>query len=109
MCCFRARRETTRRGLRRLPRRSARPIPCLARRVLDEPSEGIQPNINQQIGRVIASLRDEVKIAIFLIEQSFDFAFGLANEFVALNRGSVVFLEHKAHASHEKLLERVSV
>jgi urea transport system ATP-binding protein len=77
--------------------------------LLDEPTEGIQPNIIKQIGRVIAGLRDEGEIAIVLVEQYFDFAFGLADEFVALNRGAVVLREPKATINREKLLERVSI
>lgn len=77
--------------------------------LLDEPTEGIQPNIIKQIGRVIASLRDEGQIAIVLVEQYFDFAFELADEFVALNRGSVVLREPKARIKRELLLERVSI
>jgi urea transport system ATP-binding protein len=77
--------------------------------LLDEPTEGIQPNIIQQIGRVIAQLRDEGEIAIVLVEQYFDFAFGLADEFVAVNRGEVVMREPKASVNREKLLERVSI
>ncbi|NCT12466.1 MAG: urea ABC transporter ATP-binding subunit UrtE [Rhodobacterales bacterium] len=77
--------------------------------LLDEPTEGIQPNIITQIGRVIAALRDEGEIAIVLVEQFFDFAFGLADEFVALNRGSVVLREPKARIDREKLLARVSI
>jgi urea transport system ATP-binding protein len=77
--------------------------------LLDEPTEGIQPNIIKQIGHVIAGLRDEGKIAIVLVEQYFDFAFGLADEFVAINRGSVVLTEPKATVNREKLLERVSI
>lgn len=77
--------------------------------LLDEPTEGIQPNIIKQIGRVIEGLRDEGEIAIVLVEQFFDFAYGLADEFVALNRGSVVLSEPKAQVSRERLLERVSI
>ena len=77
--------------------------------LLDEPTEGIQPNIIKQIGRVIEGLRDEGEIAIVLVEQYFDFAYGLADEFVALNRGSVVLNEPKADVSRERLLERVSI
>ncbi len=77
--------------------------------LLDEPTEGIQPNIIKQIGRVIEALRDEGHIAIILVEQFFDFAFGLADEFVAMNRGSVVLCEPKAAITRERLLERVSI
>ncbi|AUJ64295.1 urea ABC transporter ATP-binding subunit UrtE [Aestuarium zhoushanense] len=77
--------------------------------LLDEPTEGIQPNIIQQIGRVIAQLRDEGEIAVVLVEQYFDFAFNLADEFYALNRGDVVLNEGKASLAREQLLAAVSI
>jgi ABC-type branched-subunit amino acid transport system ATPase component len=55
--------------------------------LLDEPTEGIQPNIIQQIGRVIALLRDQGEMAIVLVEQYFDFAYDLADRFCVLERG----------------------
>src|SRR6056297_3492287 len=57
--------------------------------LLDEPTEGIQPNIIQQIGRVIEYLRDCGDMAIVLVEQYFDFAFDLADSFVIMRRGRV--------------------
>ena len=45
--------------------------------LLDEPTEGIQPNIIQQIGRVIRILCDQGDMAIVLVEQFFDFAYEL--------------------------------
>ena len=77
--------------------------------LLDEPTEGIQPNIIQQIGRVIAQLRDEGEIAVVLVEQYFDFAFNLADEFYALNRGDVVLNEGKASLARKQLLAAVSI
>ena len=77
--------------------------------LLDEPTEGIQPNIIKQIGRVIAALRDEGQIAIVLVEQYFDFAYTLADEFVALNRGAVVLRDPKAKVDRQTLLSRVSI
>ncbi|ADO43444.1 urea ABC transporter ATP-binding subunit UrtE [Ketogulonicigenium vulgare] len=77
--------------------------------LLDEPTEGIQPNIIKDIGRVIAGLRDEGKMAIVLVEQFFDFAYGLADEFVALNRGDVVLSAPRADVTREGLLEKVSI
>ena len=53
----------------------------------DKPTEGIQPNIIQQIGRVIALLRAKGDMAIVLIEQYFDFAYDLADAFYVLKRG----------------------
>ena len=77
--------------------------------LLDEPTEGIQPNIIQQIGRVIAQLRETGDIAIVLVEQYFEFAFNLADSFVAMSRGEVVFDGAKADVDKAELLDRVSV
>jgi urea transport system ATP-binding protein len=77
--------------------------------LLDEPTEGIQPNIIKDIGRVIAGLREEGKMAIVLVEQYFDFAFGLADSFVVLNRGSVALRETRDAISRERLLAAVSI
>lgn len=57
--------------------------------LLDEPTEGIQPNIIQQIGRVISYLRDKGDMAIILVEQYFDFAHDLGDRFYVLKRGAV--------------------
>ena len=77
--------------------------------LLDEPTEGIQPNIIQQIGKVIEYLRAQGNMAIVLVEQYFDFAFGLADQFVVLERGTVTLTGRKQDISRELLLSRVSV
>ena len=77
--------------------------------LLDEPTEGIQPNIIKQIGRVIALLREEGEIAIVLVEQYFDFAYGLADSFCVLNRGEVVLSRPAAKVTRDEILSRVSI
>jgi len=77
--------------------------------LLDEPTEGIQPNIIQQIGRVIEGLRERGDMAIILVEQYFDFAYELADEFVVMRRGSVTLSGKKGEVPREVLLEGVSV
>ena len=57
--------------------------------LLDEPTDGIQPNIIQQISRVIEYLKSNGEIALVLVEQYFDFAYGLADQFYIFRRGSV--------------------
>lgn len=57
--------------------------------IFDEPTEGIQPSIIKDIGRVIQLLKQRGDIAILLCEQYFDFAHELADRFVVLNRGEV--------------------
>jgi len=58
--------------------------------VLDEPTEGIQPSIIKDIGRVIRMLADQGSMAIVLVEQYYDFARELADSYVVLERGSVL-------------------
>ncbi len=77
--------------------------------LLDEPTEGIQPNIIQQIGRVIEQLRDRGDMAIVLVEQYFDFAFDLADSFVIMRRGRVTLSGQKGEIDRDTLLEGVSV
>lgn len=58
--------------------------------ILDEPTEGIQPSIIKDIQSVIALLRQQGEMAILLVEQYFDFAKALADEYTVLDRGKVV-------------------
>ena len=77
--------------------------------LLDEPTEGIQPNIIQQIGRVIEHLRDQARMAIVLVEQYFSFAYDLGNAFYVLERGTVRMGGRKDQIDREALLNSVSV
>ena len=77
--------------------------------LLDEPTEGIQPNIIQQIGEVIKLLRDKGDMAIVLVEQYFEFAYDLADRFVVLRRGEVLMAGDKSSMPKNTLLEGVSV
>ncbi|SDZ17225.1 amino acid/amide ABC transporter ATP-binding protein 2, HAAT family [Jannaschia faecimaris] len=77
--------------------------------LLDEPTEGIQPNIIDQIGHVIRGLRDAGDMAIVLVEQRFDFAWGLADRIVALRRGAVLRDEARGEADRAAILADVSV
>ncbi len=77
--------------------------------LLDEPTEGIQPNIIQQIGRVIGYLRDQGQMAIVLVEQYFDFAYDNGDSFYVLNRGLVSFARTKADLSKAELAAAFSV
>ena len=62
--------------------------------MLDEPTEGIQPNIIKDIGRVIRMLADTgldgQKVAVLLVEQYYDFAKDLADTYVVMERGAVI-------------------
>lgn len=58
--------------------------------LLDEPTEGIQPSVIKDIGRVIETLRARKDMAIVLVEQYFEFARDLADDFVVMDRGEIV-------------------
>ncbi|WP_374561820.1 urea ABC transporter ATP-binding subunit UrtE [Ideonella sp.] len=58
--------------------------------ILDEPTEGIQPSIIKDIGRVIRMLADRRTMAIVLVEQYYDFAAELADQYLVMERGEIV-------------------
>jgi urea transport system ATP-binding protein len=58
--------------------------------ILDEPTEGIQPNIVQQIGETVTRLRKEAGITVLLVEQKLGFARKMADRFTILDRGRSV-------------------
>ncbi|WP_271215124.1 ATP-binding cassette domain-containing protein, partial [Pseudonocardia halophobica] len=77
--------------------------------LLDEPTEGIQPNIIQQIGRVIEYLKAKGNMAIILVEQYFDFAFDLGVQFYVLKRGAVNLSHPKEGLTREALQAALSI
>jgi len=58
--------------------------------LLDEPTEGIQPSIIKDIGRVIRRLADRGTMAIVLVEQYVDFAAELADQYLVMERGEII-------------------
>jgi urea transport system ATP-binding protein len=58
--------------------------------ILDEPTEGIQPNIVHEIGDIILRLNREANLTVLLVEQKLPFARRVANEFRILDKGRVV-------------------
>ena len=58
--------------------------------LLDEPTEGIQPNIIQQIGAVLRKLVEERSMTVVLVEQYLDFVKEFGHAFYVMNRGRVV-------------------
>lgn len=58
--------------------------------ILDEPTEGIQPSVIKEIGNVIAHLAKRGDMAILLVEQFYDFASELADNYLVMSRGEIV-------------------
>ena len=77
--------------------------------LLDEPTEGIQPNIIQQIGNVIRTLCDRGDMAIVLVEQFFDFAYDFGDTFTVMERGAVTFHKASADLTRDELYQQVLV
>jgi urea transport system ATP-binding protein len=77
--------------------------------VLDEPTEGIQPSIIKDIGRVIALLRSRGDMAILLVEQYFEFARELAQTIAVMDRGSIVLAGRREELDEEDVRRRLSV
>ncbi|MBV8456470.1 MAG: urea ABC transporter ATP-binding subunit UrtE [Acetobacteraceae bacterium] len=77
--------------------------------LLDEPTEGIQPSIIKDIGRVIAHLRDRGDMSLLLVEQYFDFARDLAQTIAVMDRGDIVLSGTREELQEADVRRRLSV
>ena len=77
--------------------------------MLDEPTEGIQPSIIKDIGRVIRMLADRKTMAIVLVEQYYDFAAELADQYLVMERGEIVARGRGADMVADGVRQRLSI
>jgi urea transport system ATP-binding protein len=77
--------------------------------ILDEPTEGIQPSIIKDIGRVIRRLADRKTMAIVLVEQFYDFAAELADQYLVMERGEIVQRGRGADMEAHGVRQRMSI
>ncbi|MCC9595384.1 MULTISPECIES: urea ABC transporter ATP-binding subunit UrtE [unclassified Rubrivivax] len=77
--------------------------------MLDEPTEGIQPSIIKDIGRVIRMLADRKTMAIVLVEQYYDFAEELADHYLVMERGEIVARGRGADMQADGVRQRMSI
>ncbi|GAB3369107.1 urea ABC transporter ATP-binding subunit UrtE [Spongiibacter taiwanensis] len=77
--------------------------------VLDEPTEGIQPSIIKDIQNVLSILRQQGEMAIVLVEQYFDFARALADEYAVMDRGEVILSGAGADMVEEDVRRHMTV
>ncbi len=77
--------------------------------ILDEPTEGIQPSIIKDIAAVIRRLAARGDMAILLVEQYFDFARELADNFAVMERGEIVLAGGKEDMIESKLRAHLTV
>ena len=77
--------------------------------ILDEPTEGIQPSIIKDIGRVIRMLADRRTMAIVLVEQYYDIAAELADQYLLMERGEIVQRGRGETMEREGVRDRMSI
>ena len=77
--------------------------------ILDEPTEGIQPNIVQEIGDVIRKLNREIGLTVLLVEQKLPFVRRVADSFVILDRGRVAASAQTADLNDELIRKYLTV
>jgi urea transport system ATP-binding protein len=77
--------------------------------LLDEPTEGIQPSIIKDIGRVIRMLANRKTMAIVLVEQYYDFAEELADQYLVMERGEVVMQGRGIGMAADGVRERMAI
>ena len=77
--------------------------------LLDEPTEGIQPSIIKDIGRVIRRLAQTQAMAIVLVEQYYDFAAELADQYLVMERGEFVARGRGADMAGDGVRARMSI
>ena len=77
--------------------------------MLDEPTEGIQPSIIKDIGRVIRMLAGRRTMAIVLVEQYYDFAAELADQYLVMERGEIVQRGRGKDMERDAVRRRMSI
>jgi len=77
--------------------------------ILDEPTEGIQPSIIKDIERAIRALAETGEMAILLVEQYYDFARSLADQYLVMERGVIIQRGAGADMDKDKVREVLSV
>jgi urea transport system ATP-binding protein len=77
--------------------------------ILDEPTEGIQPSIIKDIERAIRSLAASGELAILLVEQYYDFARSLADQYLVMERGEIVARGAGADMERDRVRDRLAV
>ncbi|KVE42367.1 urea ABC transporter ATP-binding subunit UrtE [Burkholderia sp. BDU5] len=77
--------------------------------ILDEPTEGIQPSIIQDIGRTLRQLVDETRMTVLLVEQYYDFARSIADRYWVMSRGEIVAGGAGSEMDADGVRERIAV
>jgi urea transport system ATP-binding protein len=77
--------------------------------ILDEPTEGIQPSIIKDIGRALVHLRSKGDMAILVVEQYFEWARDIADDYAVMDRGAIVLSGTRAQMDEAQVRGRMTV
>ena len=77
--------------------------------LLDEPTEGIQPNIIKEIAQTLRRIRDERGLSIVVSEQVLSFVMDAADRILVIEKGAIVHEENRAEADQEKIASYLAV
>ena len=77
--------------------------------ILDEPAEGIQPSIIKDIGRTLVHLRQKGGLAILVVEQYFEWARDIADDYAVMDRGAVVLSGAREAMNENEVRRRLTV
>ncbi len=77
--------------------------------ILDEPTEGIQPSVIKEIGAVIRQLAQQGEMGILLVEQFYDFAAELADNYLVMSRGEIIQRGAGKDMEQDRVRDRVTI
>lgn len=77
--------------------------------ILDEPTEGIQPSVIQDIGRVIKRLKQEGNITIFIVEQYLEFVRTVSDYYYVMDKGNIVLEGTTAQLDPDEIQKRIAI
>jgi urea ABC transporter ATP-binding protein UrtE len=73
--------------------------------LLDEPTEGLQPSVVQQLRRALVTIREELGIALLLVEQNLDFAFDVTSRGYVLEKGEIAASGETSELRHHTVIK----
>jgi ABC-type branched-subunit amino acid transport system ATPase component len=73
--------------------------------LLDEPTEGLQPSVVQQLRGALTTIREELGIALLLLEQNLDFAFEVTDRGYVLEKGAVAAAGATSDLRHHAVIK----
>ncbi len=77
--------------------------------LLDEPTEGIQPSIIQEIAKVIKKLKSKGSVTMLIVEQYLDFVLEVADYFYVMDKGNIVMEGDCKNADPQKIQEKIAI